>query len=97
VFGTNTHHLGQPTGVCAAGEELSAAFTVDLNLGHGTYSISAALHHGRDHLHGNYDWWDHALAFEVISSGAFAFVGVAALPTRVTMNAIDGATTHDGP
>ncbi len=83
VFGTNTHLLGQREGSCATGTELTVTFEVTLELGCGVYSISAAVHRGRTHLEGNYDWWDHALAFEVVSNGGPPFVGVAALPTRV--------------
>ena len=87
VFGTNTYHLGVPTQPHAAGERLTAAFEVELNLGCGHYALSVSLHRGDAHLNGNFDWWDQALVFQVIANGTHPFVGVAVLPTRGTVRA----------
>jgi lipopolysaccharide transport system ATP-binding protein len=85
VFGTNTYHLGIAAQKCVPGDDLVASFELILNLGPGHYSISASIHRGAVHVDGNFDWWDRAVVFQVIPSGAYSFVGVAALPTRATV------------
>ena len=85
VFGTNTYYLGVAGEPCAPDETLNVTFEIALHVGPGTYSISVSVHHGPSHLDENYDWWDKALLFEVIPSGACLSVGVAALPTRVSV------------
>jgi lipopolysaccharide transport system ATP-binding protein len=87
VFGTNTHLLGLTAGSCAAGTRLRAAFTVALHIAPGAYSISVALHHGRTHIEGHYDWWDHAVMFEV-TPGDTPFAGIAALPVDATVQTV---------
>ncbi len=82
VFGTNTFHLGVEPRECAPGGAFAASFEIELNIGPGHYSVSAALHRGRVHVEGNYDWWDQALVFQVRPNQSFSFDGVAALPTR---------------
>jgi len=86
VFGTNTYHLGVRPRPCAPGACLVATFEMQLNLGPGSYSLSAAVHAGRDHIEQSFDWWDHALAFQVAPDSSFSFVGVAALPTRARVD-----------
>jgi lipopolysaccharide transport system ATP-binding protein len=88
VFGTNTYHLGVPSQACTPNDYLAATFEIELNVGCGTYSISVNLHRGPVHLAGNYDWWDQALVFEVVSDGRASFIGAAALPTRVALHAV---------
>ncbi len=80
VFGTNTFYLDVFEPKVAAGERLTANFTTRLNLGPGSYSISLAVHSDRTHYEQNFDWWDRAAVFEVVSSDAFRFLGSALLP-----------------
>ena len=61
VFGTNTSRLKDDTRHFKAGDNLVVEFTLPLNLGSGSYSLSAAIHSGATHLEGNYDWWDQCL------------------------------------
>jgi lipopolysaccharide transport system ATP-binding protein len=96
VFGTNTFLLGLPAPPCAAGDERVAAFEVSLDIGSGTYSISAALHADRAHVEANYDWWDRAAFFQVVR-GAHEFAGVAALRVRANVTASDDAPTCGAP
>ena len=88
VFGTNTYHLGIAAQPWTAGDDLEVSFDVTLNLGPGDYSISAGVHRGPVHVEGNFDWWDRAAMFQVISDGALSFAGVAALPTRAAVRAV---------
>jgi lipopolysaccharide transport system ATP-binding protein len=85
VFGCNTFYLGVVQEPCAAGEELTASFVVDLNLGCGSYSVTVALHTERAHVASNFDWWDRALIFEVVPGSGAGFTGVAALPVRASL------------
>ena len=91
VFGTNTYHLGIAPQQCLPGDDLAASFEVTLNLGPGHYSLSASIHRGPVHVDGNFDWWDRAAVFEVLPSGLYSFVGVAALPTRATVDVLSAA------
>jgi len=50
-----------------------------LDLGVGSYSVSAALHTRDTHVAANFDWWDRALVFEVVPGRRPVSVGVAAL------------------
>jgi lipopolysaccharide transport system ATP-binding protein len=85
VFGINTFGLGLGGGLFAPGDEGVATFEVELRLGCGTYSITAALHTDRAHVETNYDWWDRALVFQVVRGPGPEFSGVAALPVRASV------------
>jgi hypothetical protein len=50
--------------------------------------VSVALHSTERHLKDNYDWWDHALTFEVRSPEVEQdFSGVVRLPVRAVVGA----------
>ena len=85
VFGSNTFHHGVAHQPCDAGDELTAHFALDLNLGPGSYSVTVALHTERSHVEDNFDWWDRALLFQVAPGNGPGFTGVAALPVRTTL------------
>ena len=89
VFGTNTFHLHAESRNLAAGEATSIEFRFDaLNLGVGTYSVSAALHSGATHLAASYDWWDRSLVFEVIPGTGPISVGVCSIPVTAAWRAV---------
>lgn len=89
VFGTNTFHLHAESRSLAAGEATSIEFRFDaLNLGVGTYSVSAALHSGATHLAASYDWWDRSLVFEVIPGTGPISVGVCSIPVTAAWRAV---------
>jgi homopolymeric O-antigen transport system ATP-binding protein len=101
AFGTNSHHLDAEERGLAAGESFVAEFEVPANLGPDRYTVTAALHAGRVHLEGSYDWWDHAVAFEVVPGREPYFVGRAFLPTtlrfeRISPEASPGTPTGPG-
>ena len=83
VFGTNTHHLNLEKSDYRSGEQITATFTIQLNLGYGNYAVSVAVHSGSDHLAGNWDWWDNCVVFQVFPDNSFPFIGLAALPTEI--------------
>ncbi len=90
VFGTNTHHLGCDSPKLLEDQHFCADFELPAALGPGAYTVTAALHSGRIHLEGNYDWWDNVCAFEVVPGDEPAFVGTAHLPTRARLALFDG-------
>jgi lipopolysaccharide transport system ATP-binding protein len=89
VFGTNTRHLGLERTHVGPGATFRAEFQLALNLGVGSYSLTVALHAGKVHLEGSYDWWDRVQAFQVIPGNQPPFVGCSYLPTLVDL-VIDG-------
>lgn len=77
VFGTNTRQLDQVFYDPAPGQLLSWTFTLDANIGPGTYSITLALHSKEGHIERNYAWQERALMFEVVNRSRREFAGVA--------------------
>lgn len=86
VFGTNTSLLGYTKLQVQKGERFDVAFTLDVQLGAGNYSVCLAIHSGESHLEDNCDWWDRCMVFQVIPNDGPGFVGVAALPVKVDIN-----------
>jgi lipopolysaccharide transport system ATP-binding protein len=86
VFGTNTSNLKEDTRLLKTGDNLEVEFTLPLNLGSGSYSLSAAVHPGATHLEGNYDWWDQCLAFQIVPRSSTKFIGVVYLPVDIKVN-----------
>jgi lipopolysaccharide transport system ATP-binding protein len=83
IFGTNSHHLRQPTKHVRQGEQLEYVFAFDANLGMGTYSVALALHTADTHVGQNFEWRDRAIVFNVINIDKDPFVGAAWLPTTL--------------
>lgn len=81
VFGTNSHHLRQPTEQARKGERIEYMFHFAANLGVGSYSVAIALHTADTHVNQNFEWRDRAIVFNVINIDKDPFVGVAWLPT----------------
>ncbi len=77
VFGTNTRQLDQVFYDPVPGQLLSWTFTLDANIGPGTYSITLALHSKEGHIERNYAWQERALMFEVVNRSRREFAGVA--------------------
>ncbi|MGC1818503.1 MAG: ABC transporter ATP-binding protein [Casimicrobiaceae bacterium] len=94
VFGTNTFHLGASRKALSPGERMLVEFAFrGLDLGVGSYSISAALHTGDRHTPTNFDWWDRALVFQVIAGAGPVSVGVCALEVLAAWH--PQASAHD--
>lgn len=85
IYGTNSWHLRQPLLRLAGHTCAQACFTLPLALGQGSYSLTVALTDRDTHLSRNYDWRDNVLVFEVTNLQHPPFVGVAFLPTSVTV------------
>ena len=83
IFGTNTHHLQQPSKNLKSGEKIEFDLSFSANLGEGSYSVAVALHTADTHVANNYEWRDRAIVFNVININKDRFVGVAWLPTTL--------------
>jgi lipopolysaccharide transport system ATP-binding protein len=91
IFGTNTKLLGTGISPVAPGETRVVDFQLPAcPLAPGSYNVSVALHSAERHLDDNYDWWDHALTFEVHSPELERdFSGVVRLQAGATVRAED--------
>ena len=85
IFGTNTFHLGISRDDVVPGAKMVIDFEFDaLDLGVGTYSITAALHAGDTHGAMNFDWWDRALVFQVLPGDGPVSIGVCTFGVRAS-------------
>lgn len=78
IYGTNTYFLGRPLSL-AAGEQVSFAIRMAVNLGPGHYTVTAALHDKDNHISGCYHWCDNLLQFEVAGYSGPHFDGLCRL------------------
>jgi lipopolysaccharide transport system ATP-binding protein len=83
VWGTNTHLWELKTGDWRPGETLEVRIRMNLLIGPGEYSLTAAVHTGDVHLTHPYDWLEGALAFCVVPSDGRRSVGVAYLTPEI--------------
>lgn len=86
IFGTNSFYLNRNIKFTRKGEKHNIIFSLKSNLGIGTYSVTVAVHSGNSHINKNYDWWDHALTFQVIPGKESRFVGVTYIPVSIDVN-----------
>jgi len=97
VFGTNTFHLGNSRCGIAAGEALTVDFEVAaLQLGPGSFSLTAALHAGSHHTLANFDWWDRAIVFQVLPGRGPVSIGVCALEVTALWETGNGGANASG-
>jgi lipopolysaccharide transport system ATP-binding protein len=84
VFGTNTFHHDRSLRNLPAGSRRTVAFEFPaFDLGRGNYTVSIALHARDVHALRSYDWWDHALALQVVPGNRPFALGVADLPVDI--------------
>ncbi len=86
VFGANTTYLDVPAPPARSGDRVTARFELDLQLGHGHYSVTVAVHAPTGHVSENHDWIDNALSFQVIPGDTYRFAGVAHLPVEARLD-----------
>ena len=85
IYGVNTEYLGAVLEL-EAGSRQTVRFALDLNLGPGKYTLTAALHSHDHHLEACYHWADALLSFEVAGFRGARFVGIAGLDARVSVD-----------
>jgi lipopolysaccharide transport system ATP-binding protein len=83
VFGTNSFYVNPIKRMVRNGEHLQVIFTLPLNIGLGSYSLTVAIHTHDTHVAENFDWWDQALMFQIVPGPNNHFVGTAYLPVSV--------------
>jgi len=83
LFGTNTHHLGEPIQDLKAGKSITYLFEFEANIGVGSYSIAVAVHSGHSHVIKNYEWRDNMLLFHVTNSAHSEFIGTTWIPPKL--------------
>jgi len=89
VFGTNTFHLLEKLGPVGPGDCKGVRFEFPaLALGPGHYSVTLAAHASADHLAGNYDWWDHALTFQVMPAAGTHTIGICHMPMNFLQHSV---------
>jgi len=88
IFGTNTFHHQSQLHNLKAGQSCRFSFSLPLNMGPGSYSISIALHADDQHISKNYLWQDRAFLFTVVSANEPVFVGSHSLPTAVQVTLV---------
>jgi lipopolysaccharide transport system ATP-binding protein len=84
VFGTNSRLLGQRWDEWAPHERVSVDFRLDLDLGPGNYTVTAAIHAGDSHFLECYDWVDKVLLFEVLAAPDANCIGLVKLKPSLT-------------
>ncbi len=86
VFGVNSFHLEEEIRNIEEGEKLEIDFFINLNLGPGEYSITAAIHSDDSHLKGNYDWIDNISVVRINGRKNDHFtIGTAYLNSNITI------------
>ena len=85
IFGSNTFGQNIEKRRFRAGEVLSVDFDVTLNLATAHYFVTFAVHAGKTHLEGNYDWIDNAATFEVLPDANLHFAGIVNLPHETSV------------
>ena len=83
VYGINTGYEKKLLYDLKKGETVKYTFRFPMNLGTGNYSISFALHSGKNHIDNNYEWRDLALVYEVVNQSKPTFAGGAYLGAEV--------------
>lgn len=86
-YGTNSRQQGWRLSVGSGGEYV-VDFVFRVDLGMGSYSVTAALHTGRSHVNRCFHWRDNAASFDVIGVIGYEFSGTARLYPTVTCSSI---------
>jgi lipopolysaccharide transport system ATP-binding protein len=81
VFGTNSYLMGMQVSQ-DKGTKQTYQFQLSLNLGHGKYSLTLAVHSGSHHHDNCQHWLDDIYVFQVTSNLNHGFSGSCFLPTQ---------------
>lgn len=84
IYGTNTYFLGHSLSF-VAGERVSLAIRMAVNLGPGLYTVTAALHDKDNHISDCYHWCDNLLHFEIAGYMGPHFDGLCRLEPSLHM------------
>ncbi len=86
VYGTNSLNLHERAGNLQRGTHVDAYFSMPINLGPGSYSISGALARARGDIILDYlAWADRLVVFDVVNTTLPSFTGLVSLPLSATV------------
>lgn len=88
IYGTNTHHYNKRILNAQQNDRFEISFTMNLNIGVGSYSVAVAAHSDESHLNKNYEWRDQVTVFNVVNSSKRSFVGSAWLEQKVEVQRV---------
>lgn len=83
IYGVNTNCCHKEFHNLKAGEQVEYIFSFSMNIGPGNYSLTVALHGGKEHVANNYEWRDLAVVFEVVNQTKNDFAGMAFLDAEI--------------
>lgn len=83
IYGVNTNCCHKEFHNLEAGEQVDYNFSFPMNIGPGNYSLTVALHGGKEHVANNYEWRDLAVVFEVVNQTKNDFAGMAFLDADI--------------
>lgn len=75
IWGTNTWHTHQVLQDIQKSQCISLSASFSCILGHGSYSVTAALTSSESHVTDNFEWIDNLLVFDVINVDKPVFIG----------------------
>lgn len=84
IFGTNTYHNNVKI-ECNNGCVYICDFVMDMNIGPGKYTVTAAIHTDDNHIDSCFNWMDRAIDFEVAGIMGSLFNGVAYLKPSINI------------
>lgn len=84
IFGTNSYHHNIEINF-EAKKTYRCNFKMPMNIGHGKYSITAAVHSEHNHLDNCSHWLDHAANFEVSAAQGEQFIGLCKLEPIISI------------
>jgi lipopolysaccharide transport system ATP-binding protein len=85
IFGTNTGFYDRHTGPIKKDEMVIVHFALNMNIGSGDYSITAAVHPDKFGLDGHFDWIDRAISLKVLPSEP-RFIGLSKLTSQIAIH-----------
>ena len=91
IYGINTNCCHKEFHNLTKGNKVEYSFAMPMNIGPGNYSLTVALHGGKEHIANNYEWRDLAVVFEVINQSKYDFAGMAFLDAKIE------STCHNCP
>ncbi len=84
LYGTNTTLQNIKLPPCKPGDAQQVEFTIPLNIGYGTYSLTVAVHDDETHLEACYEWTENAAFFHIRHQDKPNWTGVLKLPVSIT-------------
>lgn len=87
IFGTNTFHSKVPV-FCGKNGRFRCRFRMNMNLGPGKYTVSAALHTEDIHCLECFNWKDRVADFEVAGIPGNYFIGLVRLEPEISVSVI---------